>query len=146
MRSPKTGFNWTQKYGKQLRWFVGLSWFYIYIYIYIYHNFENRKFWKDWKRQAPNNDEEPSKLFLGILDMGSISIQTHGMDLLNLLKLWSFENWKLWSFEDFENIRKTHNLHGFARLAGVTMTPKTNCSWSGVAMILLKTRGKSQII
>ena len=44
-----------------------------------FRNFGNPKVCHFLKRWAPNNDEDPSTIFLKILDMRSISIEKHEM-------------------------------------------------------------------
>ena len=42
---------------------------------------------KCWKRRAPKNDEDPSKNFLKILNMRSISIKKHEWFFTNMVPI-----------------------------------------------------------
>ena len=60
--------------------------FQIYVYIYIYYFCKsqiskNRQFYCFGKRRTPEKNEDPSKQFLGILDMGSVSTRKHEMKI-----------------------------------------------------------------
>ena len=66
---PRTyGFYYTKNTSKNIRKYMGTSLKHI-IFAYL-----DSKKSQIWKRRAPKNDEDPSKNFLKILDVGPISI------------------------------------------------------------------------
>ena len=89
-RSPGTLYLFISLYQKTSK-STRKSWEHLGKYYFHIWEFGNPKLWHFSKRRAPQNDEDPSKNFLKILNMGQISTWRHEMIFWEYLKpFWNF--------------------------------------------------------